>query len=104
MAVSFAQTLLGGGLMATLLTNQSIGKFTNIASTKPEAASSSSMSTTVIIVIIVIALIIEVLLLVSTYKLTNSVLQTVLCLLFSCFYLIMAYIYYGMSGYKFSKK
>ena len=61
-----------------------------------------SMETT-IIVIIVISLIISIMLIMATYKLTGSAFQALLCLLFGCFYLVCAFLYYGFSGYKFKK-
>ena len=74
------------------------------ATTKSNFADvSSSISTTIIIVVIII-LIIWIMLLMSTYKLTHSVLQTVLCFFFGFIYLVFAFIYYGFSGYKFAKK
>ena len=57
-----------------------------------------------LIFIIVLIVVFEILLLVSTYKLTNSGWQTFFCLLFNVIYLVLAFIYYGMSGYKFTKR
>ena len=57
-----------------------------------------------LIFIIVVIIVFEILLLVSTYKLTSSGWQTFFCLLFGVVYLVFAYIYYGMAGYKFAKK
>ena len=57
-----------------------------------------------LIFIIILIIVVAILLLVSTYKLTNSGLQTFLCFFFGLFYLIFAFIYYGMAGYKFAKK
>ena len=71
--------------------------FSNVA--KPSTA-----FTPLIIVILIIIVIRYILLLIATYKLTNSALQTVLCFLFGIIYLTFAYIYYGFSGYKFTKK
>jgi hypothetical protein len=57
-----------------------------------------------LIFIAILLLVTAILLIVSTYKLTNSGLQTFLCFLFGLFYIVIAYIYYGMAGYKFAKK
>jgi len=89
----FASSVAGvAGLVATSATQKANFTDTN-----------SSLST-VIIVVLIICLIIGILLLMATYKLTGSVLQTVLCLLFGAFYLVFAFIYYGFSGYKLVKK
>lgn len=68
------------------------------------ASSSGTMPIGLLIFIIVLIVVFEILLLVSTYKLTNSGWQTFFCLLFNVIYLVLAFICYGMSGYKFSKK
>ena len=73
-------------------------RFENVQTSGNTAASATLITILVIIVIVCI------LLAVSTYKLTNSVLQTILCLIFGMFYIVIAYIYYGFAGYKFIKK
>ena len=67
-------------------------------------SSSGTMPIGLLIFVIVLIIVFEMLLLVSTYKLTNSGWQTFFCLLFNVIYLVLAFICYGMSGYKFSKK
>jgi hypothetical protein len=56
-----------------------------------------------IMFVFLIMMIVYILLLMATYKLTGSGLQTVLCLLFGSTYLIFAFIIYGFSGYKLKK-
>ena len=51
----------------------------------------------------IIVLTIYILLLMATYKLTGSSLQTVMCFMFGSLYLMFAFIYYAFSGYKFVK-
>jgi hypothetical protein len=74
------------------------------ATNKAKFTDNTSGITTTIIIILVIILIIWIMVLMAIYKLTNSVLQTVLCLFFGIFYIAIALIYYGFSGYKFVKK
>jgi len=64
----------------------------------------SKVLTAGVIIILIIIVIIYIALLVATYKLTHSVLQTILCFLFGIIYLITAFIFYGFYGYKFAKK
>lgn len=93
--------------LGNALTSMSAGVSSLIATTATQKANftntDSSLSTTIIVVLI-ICLIIGILLLMATYKLTGSALQTILCLLFGAFYLVFAFIYYGFSGYKLVKK
>ena len=100
------------GASGSLISTQS--RFTDVPSTTAApyttiAASSalpstSKISTGLLIFIVVLIVVFEILLLVSTYKLTNSGWQTFFCLLFNVIYLVLAFIYYGMAGYKFTKK
>ena len=53
---------------------------------------------------VIIGITISILVLMATYKLTDSGLQTFLCFFFGMYYLVVAFIYYGFSGYKFVKK
>lgn len=93
--VDLATKSLGGVAgLAMPSSTTSIGNFTNV---------SSGVTATTIIVVVII-LVIWIMLLMSIYKLTDSGLQTVLCFLFGVFYLTLALIYYGFSGYKFVKK
>jgi hypothetical protein len=64
----------------------------------------SSGITTAVIIILIIIFIVWIMLLMATYKLTDSGAHTVLCALFGAFYLAFAFIYYGFSGYKFVKR
>ena len=80
-----------------------LGSNTTIAASSA-SPSTSKISTGLLIFIIVLIVLFEMLLLVSTYKLTNSGWQTFFCLLFNVIYLVLAFIYYGMSGYKFTKR
>ena len=97
--------------LGNALTSMSAGVSSLIATTATQKANfantdsntDSSLSATIIVVLI-ICLIIGILLLIATYKLTGSALQTILCLLFGAFYLVFAFIYYGFSGYKLVKK
>jgi len=63
-----------------------------------------SMSMGLLIFILVLIVIFLILLLIATYKLTNSGLHTLLCFLFGIVYVLISYIYYGLAGYKFTKK
>ena len=113
--MDYAQTLILSGVAGTILGNKSIGTFADVNALSPIQTSQSSLSalsalstssqlsTPIIIVIVVIVLIVEVIMLISTYRLTGSGLQTVLFFVFGLIYLIFAYMYYGMSGYKFIK-
>ena len=65
---------------------------------------SDSPSLGVVIAAIIIIVILIILFTIATYKLTGSKLQAVLCFIFGFFYIGIAYLYYGFSGYKFQKK
>ena len=88
------------GASGALMNNQS--RFTDVPA--ESKSSSGTMPIGLLIFIIVLIVVFEILLLVSTYKLTNSGWQTFFCFLFNIIYLVLAFICYGMSGYKFSKK
>jgi len=93
------------GASSALMNTQS--RFTDVPATtaSPSASpSTSKISTGLLIFIIILIVVFEMLLLVSTYKLTNSGWQTFFCLLFNVIYLVLAFIYYGMAGYKFTKR
>ena len=92
--VDLATKSLGGVAGLAMPSQTSIGHFTNV----------SPGITATIIIVVVIILVIWIMLLMSIYKLTDSGLQTVLCFFFGGFYLILALIYYGFSGYKFVKR
>ena len=88
------KTMLTSGVAGMMTTATQPAKFTDV----------SSISDTTIVIIVIMAIIIEILILMATYKLTGSGLQTLLCLLFGFFYIAFAWLYYGFSGYKFAKK
>jgi len=56
-----------------------------------------------IVIIVILAVVFCILGAISTYRLTGSALQVVLYILLGNFYLIFAWIYYGMSGHKLVK-
>jgi hypothetical protein len=84
---------IGGAAMSALTPSKS--KFTD--------SSDNSMSTTAIVVVVIIIILFIILLCIAVYKLTHSWAQTILCLLFGVFYLIIATLYYGFAGYKYEK-
>jgi len=88
------KTMLTSGVAGMMTTATQPAKFTDV----------SYISNTTFIIIVVIAILIAILMLMATYKLTGSGLQTLLCLLFGFFYIALAWIYFGFSGYKFAKK
>jgi hypothetical protein len=71
--------------------------------TKSSFVDTPPMNYTAVIIIVIVAIIFAIMALVATYKLTNSGFQTFLCLLFGFLYMSLAYIYYGLSGYKLCK-
>jgi len=81
----------GTGVVPILMNSTS--KFTDVA----------TVSSTAIIAVAVIFLIVTILIAYSTYKVTDSGLQTLLCVLFGCIYLAFAFMYYAYYGYKFKK-
>jgi len=78
----------GTGVLPMLMNNKSA--FTDVSSGA-------------VIAIVIIFLIITILIAYSTYKVTDSGLQTLLCLLFGYIYLACAFMYYAYYGYKFKK-
>jgi uncharacterized membrane protein len=81
-----------------------LGK-SNFADTPAATQSSSdSMSLGLLIFILVVVVIFFILSLVATYRLTNSGLHTFLCFLFGILYILISYIYYGLAGYRFTKR
>jgi hypothetical protein len=83
----------GAGLVSAYLETQKSNKFGN----------TSSGMIVGIIIIVVVAIALWIMSLVATYRLTNSTLQVVLCLLFGSLYLFFAWIYYGMTKHKLVK-
>ena len=57
-----------------------------------------------ITIFLIITFILWIMLLIATYKLTDSGAHTVLCAMFGFWYMAFAFIYYGLSGYKFVKR
>ena len=100
-SLGLLQNLAIFGASGALINTSS--SFADVPAATAVAINSSALGA-VVITILVIILIIYILLLIATYKLTHSVLQTLLCLIFGIIYLTFAYIYYGFSGYKFAKK
>jgi hypothetical protein len=69
-------------------------KFENMSTVQPG----------VLAFIIILTLILWIMSIVSTHRLTNSVLQTVLCVFFCNLYVFLAWLYYGLSNNKFTHK
>ena len=63
----------------------------------------STISTTSLVIAIIIVILFYILFIVATYKLTGSVFQTILCILFGVGYIFLAYLYYAYAGYKYLK-
>lgn len=57
----------------------------------------------VIVIIVILAIVLCILGAIATYRLTDSALQVVLYLLFGNFYLMFAWVIYGMTGHKLVK-
>jgi hypothetical protein len=73
------------------------------SSQKSNFENTSGTSTTALVIIIILLIIYLYCSLVATYKLTHSWLQVILCILFGFFYMSIAYMYYGLAGYKITK-
>lgn len=78
-----------------------VSSYNSMKSDKFTNTSNDMVILTVIIIIISIAL--WIMSLIATFRLTNSSLQTILCLFFGTIYLFFAWITYGISGYKLLK-
>ena len=63
----------------------------------------SNLSVGFIVFICIFAIVLWIMSLVATYRLTNSTLQVILCLLFGSLYLFFAWIYYGFNKYRLIK-
>ena len=85
------------GILINSLSGRS--NFTDITNTN----TNTTMSTTTLIIVIIIVILFFILFVVATYKLTGSILQTTLCVFFGAMYILLAYIYYAFSGYKYLK-
>ena len=96
--MDFVKSFAAGGPVVALYNSLTSSKssFTDITS------SNYNWDVHAIIALIII-IIIYILMIMATYKLTNSVLQAILYAIFSTFYLICAYLYYGLTGYKYRK-
>lgn len=70
---------------------------------KEKFENSSAGVIAVIVIFVVLFLVLWVMSLMATYRLTDSTLQVVLCVLFGSFYLFFAWIYYGFTGHKLVK-
>lgn len=94
------------GASGALLGTKSSFADTPTAAAPPAAtqSSSDSMSLGLLIFILVVVVIFFILSLVATYRLTNSGLHTFLCFLFGILYILISYIYYGLAGYRFTKR
>ena len=89
-------SLLAGPVVAAYNQSQGKSSFANV-----NQKENFTSVNTVMIVLIIIILLVVFMSCKATYKLTDSVLQTILCLLFGGIYMYFAFIYYGFSGYKF---
>ncbi len=72
-------------------------------SVKSSFEDTPSINMTYLIIIIIVIFLYAFMSLVATYKLTGSWFQTFLCFLFGFLYMTLAYIYYGLAGYKLCK-
>ena len=63
----------------------------------------SSGMVTFIVIIVIVFIGLWIMSIMSTYRLTGSTLQTVLCIFFGSLYLFFAWIYYGFTGHKLVK-
>ena len=63
----------------------------------------NTFTTTQLVIVILIILLLITLFAVATYKLTNSYFETVICIFFGCFYVMIAFLYYAYAGYCFKK-
>jgi len=101
--IKYATAGAGGAftVLASVASSQT-SPFANVPSSNQNTSPKiSSALIAVIVIILILYIIISVMLLMATYKLTDSVLQTILCFFFGSIYLIFAFIAYGFSGYKF---
>jgi hypothetical protein len=66
--------------------------------------STSGAFIALLVVGIIIAIAIYILLLISTYRLTDSVLETIICAILPKYYIIIAWLFYGMSSHRLEYK
>ena len=81
------------GLVSAYQETQKSNKFGN----------TSSGMVAFIVIIVLVSLSLWIMSIMSTYRLTGSTMQTVLCVLFGSLYLFFAWIYYGFTGHKLVK-
>ena len=96
---STATSILTSGVSGLLI--NSLSGRSNFGDTTP--TNTPTISQTTLIIVIVIVILFSLLFIVATYKLTGSVFQTILCILFGVVYIIIAYLYYAYAGYKYLK-
>ena len=92
---TFASSILhpGAGLVSAWTETRKSNKFND----------TSTGMVVFIIIIVLLCFALWIMSLMATYRLTGSVLQVVLCLLFGSLYLFFAWIYYGFTGHKLVK-
>ena len=98
MDISKITKIVSSGLSGIALQSLSAQQ-SNFEDTNPK----NDISTTQLLVVIAIILLLLTLFAVAKYKLTGSALQTILCVFFGVFYIMIAYIYYAFAGYKLTK-
>jgi hypothetical protein len=88
--------MLSGGVVGGSALNSTTGR------SNFENVSTNDMIIAIIVLLIIIG--VSVALLVAVYRLTDkSWLHVILCIILGGVYLVGAFIYYGLSGYKFCK-
>jgi hypothetical protein len=92
--IGIGKDLLSGGLVGVM------GLFAS-KETKSTFMNVDSAMAILLIVVMVLSISLWVMSLIATYRLTNSVLQTILCFIFGSAYIVIAWIYYGMTNRKF---
>ena len=93
---------VSGGFVGAALSF--VNKPIQVARFENVSESSSTTSIVVLSIIIIVYMLVSVLAMIATYKLTDSIFQTILYFFLGCIYLTFAIIYYGFYGYKFVKK
>lgn len=75
----------------------------NTSPTKSNFENVESKDYVILIIMILIIILLIYMICKATYNLTGSITQTVFCFLSGSLYLYVAYLYYGLAGYKFQK-
>jgi ABC-type arginine/histidine transport system permease subunit len=89
--------MLSGGVVGSALNS-------NVSSRSNFNDAGSATAGLILLLVLVAVIGVGIALLVSVYRLTdNSWLHVILCILLGGVYLVGAFIYYGMSGYRFCK-